>query len=193
MSSSRLRTQLIWIVAFAVVAAITWTGRGGAREVRSSTRVNVNRDVNANRNVNRDVNVNRNIDRDVNRNIDRDVNVNRNIDRDVNVNRNIDRDVNVNRDWDVDRDVHFRRDIDVDVDYHHNYHGGYRYPVATGIGVAAAATATAVAIGTMVRALPPACSVVVVNGFTYQNCSGVWYQPQYAGTQVTYVVVNAPH
>lgn len=150
MSRSRLGKQLIWIVAIAVVAAMTWTGRAGAREVRSSTRTSVNRNVNVDRNVHRDVNVNRHTD------------------------------------------VHVRRDIDVDVDYHHHHHGGYRYPVATGIGVAAAATATALAIGTMVRALPPACSAVVVNGFTYQNCSGVWYQPQYAGTQVTYVVINEP-
>lgn len=84
------------------------------------------------------------------------------------------------------RDVHVRRDIDIDVDYHHHH------PVATAVGVAAAATVTAIAIGSIVHTLPPACSVVVVNGITYQNCGGTYYQPQYAGTQVTYVVVNPP-
>jgi hypothetical protein len=85
------------------------------------------------------------------------------------------------------RDVYVRRDVDIDVDYRH-YH-----PVATAVGVAAAATVTAAAIGTIVHSLPPACSAVIVNGLTYQNCGGVWYQPQYAGPQVTYVVVNPPH
>jgi hypothetical protein len=27
---------------------------------------------------------------------------------------------------------------------------------------------------------------------TYYNCDGAWYQPQYVGTQITYVVVDAP-
>src|SRR5262245_24187505 len=84
------------------------------------------------------------------------------------------------------RDVYVHRDVDIDVDYHH-YH-----PVATAVGVAAAATVTAAAIGSIVHALPPACSAVIVNGLTYQNCGGVWYQPQYAGPQITYVVVNPP-
>jgi hypothetical protein len=28
---------------------------------------------------------------------------------------------------------------------------------------------------------------------TYQQCGGTYYQPQYAGSSVTYVVVNPPH
>lgn len=84
------------------------------------------------------------------------------------------------------RDVSVRRDIDIDIDYRHHR------PVATAVGVAAAVSVTAAAIGTIVHSLPPACSVVVVNGITYQNCGGAWYQPQYAGTQITYVVVNPP-
>jgi hypothetical protein len=27
---------------------------------------------------------------------------------------------------------------------------------------------------------------------TFQQCGGSWYQPQFAGTSVTYVVVNPP-
>ena len=98
-------------------------------------------------------------------NVNRNVNSNRNTN--VNVNRNVNRNVNV----------------DVDVDRRRGYH-----PVAT----AAAVVATAAIVGSMVRTLPPACSVVVVNGVSYQNCGGTWYQPQYAGTTVQYVVINPP-
>jgi hypothetical protein len=84
------------------------------------------------------------------------------------------------------RDVNVNRHIDVDVDYHHHH------PVATAVGVAAVASATAAVVGSIVHALPPQCSAVVVNGITYQNCGGTWYQPMYAGTQITYVVVNPP-
>jgi len=99
-----------------------------------------------------------------------------------NVNRN--RNVNVNR----NRNVNVHRDIDIDVDRH--YHG--YHPIATAVGVAAAATVTAAAVGSIVHALPPSCSAMVVNGMTYQQCGSTWYQPQYVGTQVSYVVVNAP-
>jgi hypothetical protein len=126
-------------MALLVVTATSWIlpGEAGARNVRNTTRTNINQNVNVNRNVNRNVNV--------------------------------------------------HRDIDVDVDYH-DYH-----PVATAVGVAAVATVTAAAIGSIAYSLPPACSAVVVGGMTYQQCGGTWYQPQYAGTQITYVVVNPPY
>jgi hypothetical protein len=107
-----------------------------------------------------------------------------NIGRNVNVNQNRNRNVNLNR------NVNVNRDIDVDVDHH--YHGNYYHPVATAVGVAAAVTVTAAVVGSIVYSLPPACSMVVVNGISYQNCGGTWYQPQYMGTQVSYVVVNPP-
>jgi hypothetical protein len=142
-----------------------------ARQVRNATRTNVNRNVNANRN------------RDFSRNVDArrsDVDVRR---RDVDVRRS---DVNVNR------NINVNRDIDIDVD--HDWHGGWdSHPVATAAAVTAAATVTAAAIGSIVYALPRSCSAVVAGGITYQNCGGTWYQPQYAGTQVTYVVVNPPY
>jgi len=97
----------------------------------------------------------------------------------------VNRNVNVNRNVDVNRHV----DVDVDVDRH--YHNDY-HPVATAAAVTAAAVTTAAVVGSIVRALPPSCSAVVVNGLTYQQCGGAWYQPQYAGTSVTYVVVNPP-
>jgi hypothetical protein len=90
----------------------------------------------------------------------------------------------------VNRDVNIDRDIDVDVDHHGGW--GWNHPVATGVAVGTAAAVTAAAIGSVVHALPPACSMVVVGNVTYQNCGGVWYQPQFHGTQASYVVVNPP-
>lgn len=97
------------------------------------------------------------------------------------VNRNVNRrEVNVNRNVDIDVDVDRRR-----------YHPVAR-AAATTAAVTTAAVVTSAVVGSMVRTLPPACSAVVVNGLTYQNCGGAWYQPQYAGSSVTYVVVNPP-
>jgi hypothetical protein len=47
-------------------------------------------------------------------------------------------------------------------------------------------------IGSIVYSLPPDCTTVVVNGIGYQQCSNGWFQPQYFGTTVQYVVVSAP-
>jgi hypothetical protein len=33
---------------------------------------------------------------------------------------------------------------------------------------------------------------VLVGNVIYQQCGGYWYQPQYVGSSVTYVVVNPP-
>jgi hypothetical protein len=77
-------------------------------------------------------------------------------------------------------------------------HGGYYqdgccyHPVAAAAAVTATAVATAAAIGSTASALPPACTPVVVNGLTYQECGSTWYQPQFVGTDTTYVVVAAP-
>jgi hypothetical protein len=106
------------------------------------------------------------------------------VNRNLNQNRNVNRNVNVNQ----NRNINVNRDIDIDVDHdYHDYH-----PVATAVGVTAAVAITAAVVGSIVYSLPPACSAVVVNGLTYQSCGGTWYQPQYVGTQVIYVVVNPP-
>jgi TRAP-type mannitol/chloroaromatic compound transport system permease large subunit len=68
-----------------------------------------------------------------------------------------------------------------------NYHPVARTAVVTG-----AAVATAVAVGTVVRTIPPSCRSVVVGNVAYQQCGNTFYQPRYAGSQVTYVVVNPP-
>jgi hypothetical protein len=102
----------------------------------------------------------------------------------TNVTRN--KTVNRNTNIDVDRDI----DVDVDVDRRGGccYRGGW----GTAAAVATTAAVTAAVVGSAVNTLPPSCSVVVVNGFTYQQCGSVWYQPQITGSSTSYVVVNAP-
>lgn len=78
--------------------------------------------------------------------------------------------------------------------YNDNHGGWYNdHPVATAAAVATAVVGTAAVVGSIVRSLPPSCSAMVVGGVTYQQCGSTWYQPQYAGTTVQYVVVNPPH
>lgn len=115
---------------------------------------------------------------DVNRNFNS-ANVNRNFNN-VNVNRNFNS-VNVNRDVDVDG----------------GRWGGWGdaccyHPAAAAAAVTAAAVTTAAVVGSSVHTLPPACSAVSVDGVVYQQCGSTWYQPQFAGTSVNYVVVNPP-
>ena len=114
-------------------------------------------------------------------------NVNRNVAG--NVNRNVNRTANVNRN--VNRDVDFDRDIDVDHDY--GWGGGCCYhPVARAATATAAAVTTAAIVGSVVNSIPASCQAVSVNGLTYQQCGSTWYQPEFMGSAVTYVVVNPP-
>ena len=100
---------------------------------------------------------------------------------------------NINRgDINVDRgDINVDRDIDVDGDWNWDGDGCCynRYPIAR---AATAAAITAAAVGSVVYSLPPSCTTVVIDGVTYQDCGGTWYQPQYYGTSTGYVVVTAP-
>ena len=49
---------------------------------------------------------------------------------------------------------------------------------------------TAAVVGSVVNTVPPGCVPVQVGNVLYQQCGSTWYQPQYAGTSVQYVVVN---
>jgi hypothetical protein len=69
----------------------------------------------------------------------------------------------------------------------------YYHPVARAAAVTAAVVTTAVVVGSIVHSLPPSCTTVVSAGITYQHCGSSWYQPQYVGTTVQYVVVVQPH
>ena len=108
------------------------------------------------------------------------------VNRNTNVNRDVNRNTNVNRD--VNRNVNRNVDVDVDVD-----RGRYnRHPVGTAVAVGAAVAVTAAVVGSIVYSLPPSCSPYVYAGMTYQQCGGTYYEPQYSGSSVTYVVVNPP-
>lgn len=97
------------------------------------------------------------------------------------VNKNTNVNVNSNKNTNVN--VNANRHVDIDVDVDRGFH-----PVAT----AAAVVTTAIVVGAVVNTLPPACSQVLVGNVVYQQCGGYWYQPQYVGSSVTYVVVNPP-
>ena len=110
----------------------------------------------------------------------------------VNRNENVNRNTNINR----NTNVNVNRDVNV------NVHGGYGYgyggccyhPVATAAAVTAAAVVTTAVVGSIVAAasMPTGCVTTVVGGVAYQQCGSTWYQPQYAGTTVNYVVVAHP-
>ncbi len=65
-------------------------------------------------------------------------------------------------------------------------------PVARAAAVVGTAAVTAAVVGSVTRSLPPQCQAVMVGNVAYQQCGGVWYRPQYAGSSVSYVVVNPP-
>ena len=93
------------------------------------------------------------------------------VNKNINVNRNSNKNVNVNT----------SRHVDVDVDVDRGFH-----PVAAVATVAV----TAAVIGSVTRSLPPSgCVPVMVGNVMYQQCGPNWYQPQYVGTSVQYVVV----
>ncbi|MEJ8855604.1 hypothetical protein WKW79_13545 [Variovorax robiniae] len=115
-----------------------------------------------------------NVNRGGNANVNRNANVNANRNVNANVNRNTN--VNVNRNVNV---VGGRGGV------YDDYH-----PIATAAAVTATVAVTAAVVGSVVNTLPPSCVPVVMNGITYQQCGGAYYQPQYVGSQVNYVVVN---
>jgi hypothetical protein len=84
-----------------------------------------------------------------------------------------------------ERNIESSRRWDLDVDEHW-------HPAAGAAAVATGAAAGAVAVGSMVYALPGACTSSVINGITYYQCGSSWYQPRFYGTAVSYVVVRAP-
>ena len=110
-----------------------------------------------------------------------------NINRGGNVDHNVNRNTNINR----NTNVNVNRDINVDVDNHWD-NGWNDHPVATAAAVTATVAVTAAVIGSIVNTVPPSCVSTVINGIAYQQCGNTWYQPQYAGTTVQYVVIAPP-
>ena len=121
-------------------------------------------------------------------------NVNRNVN--VNQNTNVKRNVNVNQNTNVNRNVNVNQNTNVNVNRNVNVSGGYYGPSyhsgPSVAGVVAATVVTAAVVGSVVKSLPPSCTTVYANGLAYQNCGGTYYQPQYQGSNVTYIVVNQP-
>ncbi|MFM0339580.1 hypothetical protein [Paraburkholderia fungorum] len=107
----------------------------------------------------------------------------------VNNNRN----VNVNNNRNVN--VNSNRDVDINVEGHGRYgYDDHYHPVATAAAVTATVAVTSAVVGSIVHAndLPPSCVQVMRGNAAYMQCGSTWYQPQYQGSSVTYVVVNAP-
>jgi hypothetical protein len=124
-------------------------------------------------------------------------NVNRGAVNTGNVNRGNVNTGNINRGNVNTGNINVGNDVNINVD--RNYNNGWHdwddhyYPVARGVAFGTAAAVSAAAVGSMIYSLPPACAPYPYGGYTYYSCNGVWYQPRYQGTTVTYVVVNKPN
>jgi hypothetical protein len=123
-------------------------------------------------------------DRQVKGNTRTSVNKNTNVNSNRNTNTNVNKNTNVNVNSNKNVNVNTNRHVDVDVDVDRGFH-----PVAAVATVAL----TAAVIGSMTPSLPPSgCVPVMVGNVMYQQCGPNWYQPQYVGTSVQYMVVVAP-
>jgi hypothetical protein len=88
-----------------------------------------------------------------------------------------------------DVNVNVNRNVDIDNDCCNGGWGDNYHPVARGAAVAAT---TAVVMGAYYNSLPGNCVTVVRVGINYSQCGSTWYQPVYSGSNVQYVVVQAP-
>ena len=70
--------------------------------------------------------------------------------------------------------------------------GWVDHPVAAGVVAGATAAAIAGAYGSVYYDLPVGCPTYPYGGYTYYSCGGVYYEPRYEGTSVTYVTVPPP-
>jgi hypothetical protein len=98
---------------------------------------------------------------------------------------------NSNRNVNIDNS----RDVDIDVDGHGRYgYDDHYHPVATAAAVTATVAVTAAVVGAIFTPaqMPSSCVQVIRYNVAYMQCGSTWYQPQYQGSDVTYVVVNAP-
>lgn len=101
--------------------------------------------------------------------------------------------INVNRPPNVNINVNRPSNVNVNVNHGGGYYGGGLYNRGPSVGAVVAATiVTAVVIGAVVNSIPPDCDTLVVNGLAYRICGGTYYQPQYQGSSVSYIVVNRP-
>ena len=182
MKTSILRLSAPVLMAALLAVSPALAGPKGGGGSRGDAKASVNKPGNKGGNDNKGpaANVAQNKNTNVNQN------KNTNINQNKNVNENSNKNVNVNS----------NRNVNVDVDVNHR--GGYYdndccfHPVATAAAVTATAMVTAAVIGSVVNTVPPGCSTTIINGMAYQQCGSTWYQPQYQGSNVTYIVVNHP-
>ena len=76
-----------------------------------------------------------------------------------------------------------------DGDWDGDYDWGDNWFPGAGMAIAGA---TAAIVGSYYNALPYGCSNYYYHASPYYSCGGAWYQPQYEGDDVTYIVVEAP-
>lgn len=89
---------------------------------------------------------------------------------------------------------HNNIDIDVDRDWDRGHWDDHWHPVATAAAVGATVAVTRAIVGSRVYVLPSTgCQTYPYSGTSYYVCGDDWYEPQYVGTQVTYVVVRRPY
>lgn len=117
-----------------------------------------------------------------------------NSNRNVNAGNHSNNRTNINTgDRNVNIDNH--RDVDIDVDGRGRYgYDDHYHPVATAAAVTAAVVVTGAVVGSIFRPsqMPADCVQVMRYNTAYMQCGSTWFQPQYQGSNVTYVVVNAP-
>ena len=89
----------------------------------------------------------------------------------------------------INRDVNIDGDYDGRWDWNDN---GCCWGAGAAVVAGAAAVATAAAIGSTVYALPAGCGTTYINGISYYDCGGTWYEPHFVGTTVEYEVVEPP-
>jgi hypothetical protein len=92
--------------------------------------------------------------------------------------------------------VNVNRDVNIDVDGHGRYgYDDHYHPIATAAAVTATVAVTSAVVGSILRPaqMPTSCVQVIRTGVTYMQCGSAWYQPQYVGSDVTYVVVDQPY
>jgi hypothetical protein len=105
-----------------------------------------------------------------------------------------------NRNTHVNNSVHNvnidnHRDVDIDVDGRGRYgYDDHYHPIATAAAVTATVAVTSAVVGAIFTPsqIPADCVQVMRYNTAYMQCGSTWFQPQYQGSNVTYVVVNAP-
>lgn len=105
-----------------------------------------------------------------------------------------------NRNTRVNNSVHNvniddHRDVDIDVDGRGRYgYDDHYHPIATAAAVTATVAVTSAVVGAIFAPsqIPADCVQVMRYNTAYMQCGSTWFQPQYQGSNVTYVVVNAP-